>query len=209
LPSASADHTTTLIAETGKNAPAPWVPFTRAGCDFGAIALADMELENTNADIITVFGAGSPQAIAAKNNSTQATADFEGIAIHCAQNSRLCVPQNGGVADAPPDEPGGYSGFNGLFGHKYVVPAIAGGATSLTDLLGNPIPGFPGFDGMFPAVTLSYAASMLEAGIPRSLVTFPMRTIITSRRALTAQERPAMYNSSSTTTPVSQHSSLA
>ena len=30
-----------------KNAPAPWVPYTRAGCDFGATALANVVLENT------------------------------------------------------------------------------------------------------------------------------------------------------------------
>src|SRR5262245_52848217 len=29
------------------NAPAPWVPFTRAGCDFGATAVANVVLENT------------------------------------------------------------------------------------------------------------------------------------------------------------------
>jgi hypothetical protein len=28
-----------------KNAPAPWVPYTRAGCDFGAVALANVVLE--------------------------------------------------------------------------------------------------------------------------------------------------------------------
>ena len=32
---------------TPKNAPAPWVPYTRAGCDFGATALANVVLENT------------------------------------------------------------------------------------------------------------------------------------------------------------------
>src|SRR5258708_15414258 len=31
---------------TPKNAPAPWVPYTRAGCDFGAVALANIVLEN-------------------------------------------------------------------------------------------------------------------------------------------------------------------
>src|SRR5262244_2096703 len=45
----------------GVNAPAPWVPFTRAGCDVGAAAAADMEIENTGVDLSTVFGAGSPQ----------------------------------------------------------------------------------------------------------------------------------------------------
>src|SRR5215472_11364771 len=34
----------------GVNAPAPWVPFTRTGCDVGAAAAADLEIENTGAD---------------------------------------------------------------------------------------------------------------------------------------------------------------
>src|ERR1041385_6132161 len=45
---------------TPMNAPAPWVPYTRAGCDFGAVALANIVLENTGTgpagDITKVFG---------------------------------------------------------------------------------------------------------------------------------------------------------
>ena len=41
--------------------PAPWVPFTRAGCDFGAVSTANMELENVNPDLATFFGASSPE----------------------------------------------------------------------------------------------------------------------------------------------------
>ncbi|HXZ11571.1 MAG TPA: hypothetical protein VEG64_04190 [Candidatus Sulfotelmatobacter sp.] len=48
-----------------------------------------MELENTTSDIITVFGAGSPETTD-KNKA----ADFEGISIHCALNDPLCSPAN-------------------------------------------------------------------------------------------------------------------
>ena len=48
-----------------KNTPAPWVPYTRAGCDWGATALANVVLENTGTgpagDMTKVFGAGSPE----------------------------------------------------------------------------------------------------------------------------------------------------
>src|SRR6516164_5788464 len=39
----------TLDPATGtpKTTPAPWVPYTRAGCDFGAVASANIVLENT------------------------------------------------------------------------------------------------------------------------------------------------------------------
>src|SRR5215468_8070643 len=42
--------------------PAPWAPYTRAGCDWGAVATANVELENTAVDIPKVFGPNSPEA---------------------------------------------------------------------------------------------------------------------------------------------------
>lgn len=172
--SATADQTYALINEAGNNAPAPWAAYTKAGCDFGAVALADMEFENTSSDISNVFGPSSPEFAEGKSNSSQATADFEGIAIHCAQGSAICAASPHAAPDALPQEPGGYNGFQALFGHKYAVPAINNGSAVITDLLGGPIQltkgsstfnGFPGFDGMFPKVTLSYVAQMLEAGV--------------------------------------------
>ena len=50
-----------MITPTGMNAPAPWVPWTRAGCNVGAVSIANMELENVSGDIRTVF-ASDPQS---------------------------------------------------------------------------------------------------------------------------------------------------
>ncbi len=158
-----ADPTFSLLTPDGKNAPAPWVPFTRAGCNVGAVSIANMELENTKADITTVFGAGSPEAIEAASNSSQATKDFVGIAIHCAAGDAVCAAGNN-KPDVLPSEPGGYNGFSALYGHKYVVPVIAPGG--LNDLFGNPITGFPGFGGISAAQTLAYTAAMQESGVP-------------------------------------------
>src|SRR5262249_58364563 len=113
------DTKPTMINELGKVAPAPWVPYTRAGCDVGMVASANTVLENTAIDIPTVFGANSPEAAEVKSNPGQAFADFVGIAVHCAAGSSLCSAANNGKADVLLDEPGGYSGFMGLFGHKY------------------------------------------------------------------------------------------
>ncbi|MGD0068948.1 MAG: hypothetical protein ABSB76_36645, partial [Streptosporangiaceae bacterium] len=44
------------------NTPAPWVPFTRAGCDVGDVSTVNQELENTTPDIADAFGANSPEA---------------------------------------------------------------------------------------------------------------------------------------------------
>jgi hypothetical protein len=165
------DTTPEMINENGKIAPAPWVPFTRAGCDFGAVGTANTILENTAIDIPTVFGAGSAEAQEVASNPGQAFADFVGIGVHCAQASALCSAANNGKADLLPDEPGGYTGFSGLFGAKYVNPVIKPSGP-MTDLNGNVIQdaaghvGFPGFDGMEATVTLSWVAQMQEAGIP-------------------------------------------
>ena len=169
------DTTPEMINENGKIAPAPWVPFTRAGCDFGAVATANTILENTAIDIPTVFGAGSPEATEVAGDGgaagTQSFADFVGIGVHCAKNSARCAASTHARADVLNDEPGGYSGFNGLFGAAYVDPIIKP-VGPMTDLDGNVIQdanghaGFPGFDGMEATVSLAWVAQMQEAGIP-------------------------------------------
>ncbi len=170
-PAAQTDLTPEMINENGKIAPAPWVPYTRAGCDFGSIATANTILENTAIDIPTVFGASSPEAAEVTSNPGQAFADFVGIGVHCAQGSAICGSSTHARPDLLPDEPGGYSGYSGLFGAKYVDPVIKPGGP-MTDLGGNTIQdaaghvGFPGFDGMEATVSLSWVAQMQEAGIP-------------------------------------------
>src|SRR5579859_1067194 len=160
-----------MLTADGKNAPTPWVPYTRAGCDVGQVATANTVLENIATDIPTVFGAGSPQAAEVAADPGQAFADFVGIGVHCAQSSSLCATANGVEPDNLPDEPGGYAGFKALFGHKYVAPVISPSGP-MTDLDGNVIQdthghvGFPGFDGMAAKVSLSYVAAMQERGIP-------------------------------------------
>jgi hypothetical protein len=170
-PVAQTDTTFNMLTSQGKNAPAPWVPYTRAGCNFGAVATANTILENIAIDIPTVFGANSPEAAEVQSNPGQAFADFVGIGVHCASGAALCSADNNGKSDLLPDEPNGYNGFNGLFGHKAVAPQISPGGP-LTDLDGNVISdvgghvGFPGFDGMAAKVSLAYVAAMQEHGIP-------------------------------------------
>jgi len=169
--SAPTDTKFNMLTADGKNAPAPWVPFTRAGCNFGAVATANTILENIRTDIPTVFGAGSPQAQEVATNPGQAFADFVGIGVHCAAGDALCSAANGGEPDLLPDEPGAYNGFNGLFGHVYVAPVVSPNGP-LTDLNGAVIQdatghiGFPGFDGMAARVSLSYVAALQEHGVP-------------------------------------------
>jgi hypothetical protein len=163
-----ADGTPEMLDQAGKNAPAPWVPFTRAGCDVGAFSIANIEFENITSDINNVFGANSPQAMEAASNPTKAVADFEGILIHCAQGSPLCAKNS--APDLLKDEPGGYNGFTALYGNVNVQPQISP-TGPVKDLDGNVVadshgnPGFPGFDPS-PSQTLGYLATMLEAGVP-------------------------------------------
>jgi hypothetical protein len=255
-----------------RNTPAPWVPYTRAGCDVGGVGLANIEQENNTSivlrtspaptslaaaaaagdtnikvnsvnglaagqvlvldnataanelatiatvgtagaggtgvtltaplakahalsaqvnvtapdptgDMTKVFGVGSPEwnegrasQIAPGNTAARALAqtDFVGIAIHCAAGGGICNSNQANArSDQLPDEAGGYNGFEGLFGAKYVDPAINGGSGSVGDVVnGQPItdpfgqPGFPGFDGMLAKNTLGYVAQMQESGVP-------------------------------------------
>ena len=166
-----ADTSYNMITADGRNDPAPWVPFTRAGCNWGAAGAANTVLENIGPDVPKVFGPGSPEAAEVASDPAQAFADFVGIAVHCANGASICSAQNHGRPDLLPDEPGGYDGYQALFGHKYVAPQITT-SLPLKDVFGNVIQdaaghvGFPGFDGMFPSVTLSYIAQMQEHGVP-------------------------------------------
>ncbi len=173
-----------MVDQDGDVHPAPWVPFTRAGCDVGAFSLADIELENTGGDINTVFGNPSAEATEVANAAAlpntppnakakaMPAADFEGIAIHCAQGSALCGNSPYARSDVLNDEPGGYAGFKALFGNKYVAPAINSGLGYVLDLdglhvadsLGND--GFPSGFSPTASQTLGYAAQMLESGVP-------------------------------------------
>ncbi|HTQ06649.1 MAG TPA: hypothetical protein VMI54_22490 [Polyangiaceae bacterium] len=183
-PVASGTSIPNMVAPDGSNVPAPWVAYTRAGCDVGGVGSANMVLENTgtssSGDIFKVFGSGSPQfAEATASNAASsgsaarnlAQTDFVGFAIHCAQGSATCA---GGQDDLLPGEPGGYTGFKGLFGAQAIDPLLTGQDAThpLTSLLGNPItdpfgqPGFPGFDGMEAEVSLAYVAALQEHGVP-------------------------------------------
>jgi len=159
--SAPTDTKFNMLAANGLNTPAPWVPFTRAGCNVGGVSTANIELENIATDIPTVFGAKSPEAAEVAANPDLATADFVGIAVHCAKGANLCTGSNA-RPDSLPQEPGGYNGFNALFGHKYVAQQIG----AIKDLDGNTMPGFPGFGGISASQSLGYVAAMQERGVP-------------------------------------------
>ena len=270
-PTPSADTNNNMVngdSGTAKNTPAPWVPWTRAGCDVGNVSTANAVLENNNSivfaggpttlavaatagdtnikvasvagftvgthmsvdtgpnaespvitnvgtggaggtgidfnpplahdhasgvpvygptatdptgDMTKVFGEGSPEwnegrdsqiAPFASAARAKALTDFVGITIHCGAQGGICNRSPNAKPDSLPDEPGGYTGFSGIFGAKYVNPAINGGSTVVNDTTGAPIndpfgqPGFPGFDGMPAKVTLGYIAQMQEAGVP-------------------------------------------
>jgi hypothetical protein len=175
-----------MITDGQKNTPAPWVPFTRAGCDVGGVGTANIELENNRTDatgdMTQVFGQGSDPWNEAVANPQQALTDFVGIAIHCSQAATShCANNPDAKPDGLPDEPmpdgspgggGGYSGFNALYGAKFVDPAITGGNACVNDTSGDPITdpdgycGFPGFDGMLAQNTLGYVEQMQENGVP-------------------------------------------
>ena len=118
------------------------------------------------------------------------TADYVGVAVHCAQNNAFCANAQGvkfgqtspsptASPDLLPNEPGGYNNFQGLFGHRYVAPQLGAGtpnvsrngfevtnaAGNLVDLNGNQINGaflsnHPGFPG-FSSINASQTLAYL------------------------------------------------
>jgi hypothetical protein len=180
-----------LLSDTGKTVPAPWVPFTRAGCDVGVFATAHLALGALSPDVENIFGANSSSAI---GNPAKAKADLLGIAIHCARGSALCA-NAAARSDILPDEPGGYSGFTALFGNRYVQPVISSDGpvkdidgAIIADIDGNP--GFPGASAATAAQSFGYAATMLEAGVPIVYVSVgDLHGTATDRRASGPGER--------------------
>jgi len=160
------------------NAPAPWVPYTRAGCNVGAVGMSGLVLESKG-DIGQVFGPGSPQY-----NDPNYFTNQIGVAVHCGKDNLLCATANGGAPDILPNEPPapdgsdpGYTGYSALYGSQPLAQAINGG-TPLRDINGHTIvdqfssngvtqtvPGFPGFS-IAPQYALGYVADMQEHGIP-------------------------------------------
>ena len=145
------DHLPNMVFDGQKTTPAPWVPFTRAGCDFGGVSTANIELENIATgpygDMSQAFGTGSPEwndanaSQAAPSGSAkraQAYTDYVGIAIHCANGGGICSSNATNITnsrpDRLPDEPNGYAGYQALFGAKYVNPAVMAGTPSPTTL---------------------------------------------------------------------------
>ena len=153
---------------TSRQTPAPWVPFTRAGCSVGDFSTANMVLESAKADLPTVFGAGSPEVAQYANDpdsfKDQETTDYVGVAVHCARHAAICTTAKGhrgdqdtvsptAVSDRLPTEPGGYHRFKALYGAKYTAPQLGAGTPEVThhgfpvtdangdlvDLAGNPI----------------------------------------------------------------------
>jgi hypothetical protein len=133
-------------------------------------------------DMTRVFGVGSPEwnegrdsQLAPSGTAARALAqtDFVGYAIHCAQGAAPCQ----GNPNAKPDDsttvPGSNDGYFGLFGAKYVDPAITNnqpcvkaidGTTDVADPFHQC--GFPGFDSASANNTLGMVAAMQEHGVP-------------------------------------------
>jgi hypothetical protein len=183
-PSMTYSDTVPASGPANRITPAPWVPFTRAGCTVGNFSTANMVLENAAVDVPTVFGATSPEAVETAANPDRfkdvQVAEYVGEAVHCAQGDTICASSQHAVADSLPTEPSGYNGYQALFGAKYIAPQlvaadgpqIADPNGNLVDLNGNTLqepfthtPGFPGFN---PTASQSLAvlADMQEAGIP-------------------------------------------
>jgi hypothetical protein len=135
-------------------------------------------------DVTSLFGVGTDAWNEARDSQlapsgsaarTLALTDLVGIAIHCAQGTSPCSNNPNARPDPATIYAGSDNGFKGLFGAKYVNPAIGGHGTnnqcvSATD--GSDITdqfdqcGFPGFDGALAKNTLGEVEAMQLHGVP-------------------------------------------
>ena len=190
-----------------------------------------MELENPSVDIPKVFGANSPEAnqLAADPDPYKdpETADYVGLAIHCAKGAAVCArprpsstaqttPSPTAVADLLPDEPGGYNGYQVLFGSKYIAPVLGAGTPNLThngyagdrtrpgnlvDENGNEIdgayltdyPGFPGFEHQRLADARPTWPTCRRPAFRSPTATSPTSTATTTSPALSGKGEPCYH----------------
>src|SRR3954447_9295371 len=147
-----------------------------SGVVYGTVA------NDPTGDVTSLFGTGSEAwtkardsqlALAGTAKRTLALTDLVGIAIHCAQGTSPCSGNSNARPDPATIYPGSDNGFQGLFGAKYVNPAIGGdanGCVKATD--GSNITdqfhqcGFPGFDGALAKNTLGEVEAMQLHGVP-------------------------------------------
>jgi hypothetical protein len=135
-------------------------------------------------DVTSLFGEGSDAWNEAKASQlalpgtaarTLAQTDLVGIAIHCAKGTSPCSGNPNARPDPATIYAGSDDGFTGLFGAKYVNPAIGGSGpgngcvkatdgTNITDQFGQC--GFPGFDGALAKNTLGEVEAMQLHGVP-------------------------------------------
>ena len=133
-------------------------------------------------DVTSLFGAGSEAwneardsqlALAGTAKRTLALTDLVGIAIHCAVGATSpCTGNSNARPDPATIYAGSDGGAMGLFGAKYVNPAIGGvngcvkatDGSNITDTFGQC--GFPGFDGALAKNTLGEVEAMQLHGVP-------------------------------------------
>ena len=107
-PTPSADTNFNMVNDdsgSAKNAPAPWVPWTRAGCDVGNVSTANAVLENNNA---VTFAAGptslsTPATIGQTNIKVGNTGGFQAgmaITIDAGSNSEPATIMTVGTSGA-------------------------------------------------------------------------------------------------------------
>jgi hypothetical protein len=107
-PTPSGDTNFNMVTNDGggnKNTPAPWVPYTRAGCDFGTTANANIVLENNTA---VAFAAGPTTLAAASaagdtNIKVANTAGFSpgmAITVDAAANAESATISTVGTSGA-------------------------------------------------------------------------------------------------------------
>jgi hypothetical protein len=130
--------------------PAPWSTFAGNGCDTAGVSTSNMELENVEPDIPTVFGTTSKEQAQVTADTTDSfkdreTNDYLGLAsTFCPNATAVKYGDTMASHTAAPDQ----TGFQAVFGHKYLQPAIE----STIAALPGAMHGTPTSSGLVPNV---------------------------------------------------------
>ena len=178
--------TSPITVVPNKVTPAPWVPFTRGAATSATSPGKHGAREPFGRHPQGVWcqqPGGRPARCGPGPLQGPQTADYVGLAIHCAKGATLCAsaravkfdqttPSPTAVADLLPDEPGGYNGYQVLFGSKYIAPTLGAGSPDLshngyqvTDAAGNLVDeNGDEIDGAYRPIT--QASRVLAASMP-------------------------------------------
>ena len=187
---ATFDPLPNMMTDGQKTTPAPWVPFTRAGCDVGGVGTANIELENTATNAtgdMTPRVRGQLARVErgrGRGGSAERSRRCEGEGpaadrlrrhrrpLRPDRDERVREQRRCEAGRRCPTSPAATRASRRCTARSTSIRRSPRHQPCVNDTAGQPITdpagtcGFPGFDGMLARNTLGYVEQMQENGVP-------------------------------------------